>query len=76
VELCLDVLDLGQPGAVLLGLEAELLPGGDLALLTTLAATFENEWRLVPEPRAKFWQAVAVLRPDLLPPDELEEDVS
>lgn len=66
VELSLDKVALGGPDApVLLGLEAELLPGGTLSLLIRLADEFRTTWHLEPEPLSKFWQALAVMRPDL-----------
>lgn len=49
----------------LLGVEAELLPGGDLATLQAIAAELQQVWGLTPEPISKFEQGLAQVRPDL-----------
>lgn len=67
VELCIDRLSFSATDRRgLLGVEAELLPGGDLALLQAIAEELQQVWGLSPEPISKFELGLAQTRPDLL----------
>ncbi len=79
VEVSFDRVSLGGPDApVLCWVEAELLERGDAALLTQAVDELRGTWQLIPESRAKFWWALAAMRPDLARVsevgDELEPD--
>lgn len=68
VEMSVDRVWPGGPDdVVILGVEAEVQAEQGAELLTALADAFLQTWHLVPEPRAKFWQALEIVRPDLLP---------
>lgn len=71
VELSFDRVSLGGPDApVLYWLEAELLADGRTSLLDQVVDDMRRHWSLIPESRAKFWWALAAMRPDLVPESE------
>lgn len=67
VELSIDRISFdAEAGYDLLGVEAELLSGGDLAALQAIAVELQQVWGLTPDPISKFEQGLAQARPDLL----------
>lgn len=50
-----------------LGVEAELLPAGDILDLQALADELQHAWGLAPEPISKFERGLALARPALVP---------
>ncbi|HSN73942.1 MAG TPA: CYTH domain-containing protein [Anaerolineae bacterium] len=51
----------------LLGVEAELLPAGEILGLQALADELQQVWGLTPEPVSKFERGLALARPELAP---------
>lgn len=75
VELSFDRVSLGGPDApVLCWVEAELLNQGSSALLTRVVGELRQTWELLPESRAKFWWALAAMRPDLVTESEVVDE--
>lgn len=68
VELCIDATRFSaEPAIDLLGVEAELLPAGDLADLQAMAGELQQGWGLQPERLSKFERGLAQTRPELFP---------
>ncbi len=68
VELSIDVTRLQALSRhELLGVEAELLPAGDLASLQAMADALQRVWGLRPEPLSKFERGLVAARPELIP---------
>jgi inorganic triphosphatase YgiF len=66
VELSIDVTRFSaDPPMDLLGVEAELLPAGDLSDLQAIAGELQRGWKLRPEPQSKFERGLALARPEL-----------
>ncbi len=66
-ELSIDHVHFSAAARAYLGVEAELLPAGDLASLHAIAAELKDGWGLSFEPASKFEQGLTQARPDLLP---------
>lgn len=68
VELSIDAVRLGGAAPIeLLGVEAELLPAGDVGDLRAIAHELQHGWGLQPELLSKFERGLARARPDLVP---------
>lgn len=66
VELSVDATQFSaDPSTVVLGVEAELLPAGDLADLQAIADELEHSWGLRPELHSKFERGLVQARPEL-----------
>jgi inorganic triphosphatase YgiF len=68
VELSIDATRFGVDApSELLGVEAELLPAGDVGDLRAIADELQHGWGLQPEMLSKFERGLAQARPDLVP---------
>ena len=66
MELSIDQTSFTAAGDdLLLGVEAELLPGNDRIALQASIDELHQEWGLTPEPISKFERGLAQARPEL-----------